>query len=252
MFAVALFFVAVIGLAAGVVLEGGLGFARMSAKHAAAHYAQIALTPGRRQLLNGLATQIASGTRALEAPAPLAEEPACESTPCPFTLATTFALQGTLGDDESPNVVATEIQQHPKIAEGRVAATITETVRATDGTPLAVRTEYVTLRTFAVPPFVAIDGLTDASGARDVPFEGDAGGCNPSLPSACDANNSSSGSTPAPVASMNPADTRIHALRECVSNGTGTCPQQFVSADPTNTPAQSAWYNANAESGWSR
>ena len=252
MLAVAIFFVAIIGLAAGVVLEGGLGFARMSAKHAAAHYAQIALAQARTQLLTGIATQISSGTRTLVAPAPLASAPACEATPCPFMLAATFALQGTLGDDESPNVVATEIQQHPKIAEGRVAATITETVSAADGTPLAVRTEYVTLRTFSVPPYVAIDGMTDGSGARDVPLEGDAGGCDPASPSACDANNNSLGSTPAPVASMNPADTRIHALSECVSTGTGTCPEQFVSVDPINTPAQSAWFNANAGSGWSR
>jgi hypothetical protein len=249
---VALFFLAVIGLATGVVLEGGLGFARISARHAAAHYAQAGLAQARTQLLDGIAAQIASGASMLQAPAPLGPHAACAATPCPFTLGASFALQGTLSDDQSPNVVATDVQQYPKIAEGRVAATITETVSASDGATLAVRTEYVTLRTFGVPPYVAIDGLTDAGGARDVPFEGDAGGCDPTSPSACDANNTSPGSTPAPVASMNPGDTRIHALSECVAGGTGTCPQQFISVDPTNTPAQSAWYNANAQAEWSR
>ena len=252
MLAVALFSIAIIGLAAGVALEGALGFARISARHAASHYAQIGLAQARLQLQNGIAAQVAAGVHDFQAPAALAATPACESTPCPFTLAATFALQGALGDIESPNVVATSVQSHPAIAEGRVAATITETVSAADGAALAVRTEYVTLRTFGVPPYAAIDGMTDASAARDVSLEGDAGGCDPTAPSTCDANNASTGSTPAPVALMNPGDTRIHALRECVAGGTGACAQQFVSADPANTPP-SAWYNANAQSnGWSR
>ncbi len=234
MLAVALFSIAIIGLAAGVALEGGLGFARVSARHAAAHYAQIGLAQARLQLQNGLAAQIAAGTRDLQAPAALSAAPACESTPCPFTLAAVFALQGALGDNGSPNVVATSVQPYPTIAEGRIAATITETVSAADGATLAVRTEYVTLRTFGVSPYVAIDGMTDASAARDVPLEGDAGGCDPTTPSTCDASNTSNGSTPAPVAVMNPGDTRIHALTECVAGGTGSCAQQFVSADPVN------------------
>lgn len=253
MLAVAIFSLAIIGLTAGVVLEGGLGFARVSARHAAAHYAQIGLAQARLQLQNGLAAEIAAGTHDLQAPAPLPSAPACESTPCPFTLAASFALQGALGDNESPNVVATSVQPYPSIAEGRIAATITETVSAADGTALAVRTEFVTLRTFDVPPYVAIDGMTDESAARDVPLEGDAGGCDPTSPSTCDANNTSTGSTPAPVAVMNPGDTRIHALSECVAGGTGTCAQQWVSDDPLNTPAPRAWYNANAQTnGWSR
>jgi hypothetical protein len=251
--AVALFSIAIIGLAAGVAIEGGLGFARISARHAAAHYAQIGLAQARLQLQNGLAAQIAAGAHDLEAPAALPAAPACESTPCPFTLAAAFELQGALGGSGTPNVVATSVQPYPTIAEGRIAATITETVSAADGTTLAVRTEYVTLRTFGVPPFVAIDGMTDASAARDVPLEGDAGGCDPTTPSTCDANNATSGSTPAPVAVMNPGDTRIHALTECVAGGTGSCGQQFVSADPVISPAPSGWYNANAQStGWSR
>ena len=253
MLAVALFSIAIIGLAAGVALEGGLGFARISARHAAAHYAQVGLEQARVQLQNGLAAQLAAGRHDLQAPAALPAAPACESTPCPFMLATVFTLQGALGDIESPNVVATSLQPNASIAEGRIAATITETVSAADGAALAVRTEYVTLRTFGVPPYVAIDGMTDASAARDAPLEGDAGGCDPTAPSTCDANNTSNGSTPAPITAMNPGDTRIHALTECVAGGTGSCAQQFISADPINSPAPSAWYNANAQStGWSR
>jgi len=250
--AVALYCIAILGLAAGVALEGALGFARISARHAAAHYAQIGFVQARSQLQSGLAAQIAAGAHDLQAPAALAPAPACLSAPCPFTLAATFALQGALGDNASSNVVATSVQSNAAISEGRLAATITETVGAADGTTIAVRTEYVTLRTFGVPPYVAIDGMTDSAGARDVPLEADAGGCDPTTPSSCDTNNTSSGSTPAPVAVMNPGDTRIHALEECVAGGTGTCAQQYVSVDPVNTPP-SAWYNANAQTnGWSR
>ena len=256
MLATALFCVCIIGLCAGVVLEGGLAFARVSARHAAAHYAQVGLAQSREYLLAAIAEQIAAGSKSLVAPGPLAPAPACsDAAPqCPFTFGATFALSGTLGDSGAPNVEATDIQLHPAIAEGRVAATIVNTVATVAGTPLAVRTEYVTLRTFAVPPYAAIDGITDAAAARDVPVEADAAGCNPSLPVSCDANNLSAGAMPAPAGSMNPADTRIHALRECVDGGSGACGGQvYVNADPQHTPAQSPWFNGNAQTnGWSR
>lgn len=248
MLAASLFFAAVIALASGVVLESSLGFARASAKHAAQHYAETGLAQARGTLLQTLASQIASGSRALTAPAPLA------TTSGPFTSSATFALAGDVADSQSSNVSATDLQTHPSIAEGRVAATIVETVRARGGTTLASRTEYVTIRTFALPPYVAIDGTTDGAGARDVPYEADAGGCDPATPSACDANNPSAPSTAAPVGSMSWNDTRIRALRQCVDGGSGACSAQpYVSADPANISAQTPWFNGNAQqSGWSR
>lgn len=248
MLAASLFFAAVIALASGVVLEGSLGFARISAKHAAQHYADAALIQARSALLQELALQIASGAGALKAPAPFAAASGS------LTLSATFALAGDVADAQSANVTATDLQTHPSIAEGRVAATIVETVRAAGGNALASRTEYLTIRTFAIPPYVAVDGITDAAGARDVPYEADAGGCNPATPSACDANNPSAPSTAAPVGSMASGDTRIRALRQCVDGGSGACGSQpYVNADPANIAPQTPWFNGNArENGWSR
>lgn len=256
MLAATLFFTCIIALCAGVVLEGGLAFARVSARHAAAQYAETGLVQARAQLVAGLASQLAAGAQTLHAPAPPAAAPACadSAASCPFTLAAEFALTGTLSDAQAPNVTATDVQTHPAIREGRVAATIVETVASAAGTPLAVRTEFLTLRTLDVAPYVAIDGMTDAAGSRDVPYEADAAGCDPSTPAQCDANNLSSGATPAPVGSMNPADTRIHALSACSDQGTGACHgQPYVSADPPHAPPQTSWFNANAQGdGWSR
>ena len=256
MLAASLFFAAIIALASGIVLEGSLGFARASAKHAAQHYAEAGLAQARATLLQGLASEIASGADTLTPPPPLAAASACDalSESCPFTISATFALAGDVADPQSSNVSATDLQTHPSVAEGRVAATIVETVRARGEAALASRTEYLTIRTFAIPPYVAIDGVTDAAGARDVPFEADAGGCDPAAPSVCDANNPSAPSTAAPAGSMTWSDTRIRALRQCVDGGTGACSSQpYVNADPANISAQTPWFNGNAQqSGWSR
>ncbi|MGH7659729.1 MAG: hypothetical protein ACRENA_02280 [Vulcanimicrobiaceae bacterium] len=256
MLAASLFFVAVIALASGVVLEGSLGFARASAKHAAQHYAESGLGQARAALLQDLAAQIASGASSLTPPPPMAATPACgtSSMTCPFTVAATFAFTGHVADSASPNVDATDLQTHPSILEGRVAATIVETVRARGGTALASRTEYLTVRTFALPPYVAVDGVTDAAGARDVSYEADAGGCDPSTPSACDANNRSAPASAPPAGSMTWNDTRIRALRQCIDDGSGVCSTQpYVSADPANIAPQTPWFNGNAQNGgWTR
>lgn len=256
MLAASLFFAAVLALATGVVLEGSLGFARASAKHVAQHYAESGLAQARAALLQGLASEIASGSRALTAPPPLAATSACgaSSISCPFTVSAAFALAGDVDGSPSSNVVATDLQTHPSIAEGRLAATIIETVRARGGTVLASRTQYLTIRTFTLPPYVAIDGATDAAGARDASYEADAGGCDPATPSACDANNLSAPSTSAPAGSMTWNDTRIRALRQCVDGGNGACASQpYRSADPANISPQTPWFNGNARSnGWSR
>jgi hypothetical protein len=256
MLAASLFFVAVMALACGVVLEGSLGYARASAKHAAQHYLEAGLAQARAALTQSLASQIASATGALNAPQPLAAAPACGgvSVACPFTTSATFTIAGETAGAQTGNVSATNLQTYPMIAEGRVAATIVESVRSRGGALLATRAEYVTLRTFDVPPFVTIDGATDAAGARDVPFEADAGGCDPATPSSCDENNPSAPATSAPAGAMSWNDTRIHALRQCVNGGSGACASQpYTSADPADIAAQTPWFNANAQSdGWSR
>ena len=249
MLAASLFFAAVIALASGVVLEGGLGFTRISTKHAAQHYVEAGLVQARAALLQDLASQIASRAGTLNAPAPVT------AASGPFTSSATFRLVGDVADSQSANVSATDLQTHPSIAEGRVAATIVETVRTRSGTALASRTEYLTVRTFALPPYVAVDGITDGAGARDVPHEADAGGCDPATPAACDANNPTTpSSTAAPAGSMTWSDTRIRALRQCVDGGSGACgAQPYLSADPANIVPKTPWFNGNAQNGgWSR
>jgi len=254
--AVALFFVTIVALAAGAMLEGGLAFARVSAKHAAEHYVELGLASARSALLSQIGSEIASGAQTLEAPPSLAAAPACPANngTCPFVLSAQFALGGTLGGTDASNAVATDLQTYPAISEGRVAATIVETVESTAGVRLASRTEYLTLRTFAIPPYVAVDGTTDAAGARDAPYEADAAGCDPTTPNACDTANESPPATPAPAGTMNPADTRIHALAQCSAGGSGACASQpFASADPPNFSSETTWYNTNAQSdGWAR
>jgi hypothetical protein len=251
----ALLFAAVIALCASAALEGGLAFARVSARHAAQHYAGIGLVRARSQLLAAIGSQVAGGAQTLTAPPPLAPTPLCDeaSSACPFTLSATYALTGALAEGGTANVSAGNVQTLPAIAEDRLAATIVATVSTPAGTPLVVRTEWVTLRTFSVPPYAALDGVTDAAASRDVTAEADAAGCDPASWSACDANNVSPGMQPAPAGSMNPGDTRIHALRACADGGTGRCAgQAYVSADPANAPSATPWFNANAQPrGWS-
>lgn len=251
-----LFYTAVVTLALGLTLEGSLAFARVSARHAAEHYAELGLPAARATLVSGIASQIAAHASQLQAPAPQAPAPACgdDAPACPFTIAASFSLTGVTGDPASGNVSATELQTHPAIAEGRVAATISQTVRSTSGVALATRTQFVTLRTFSIPPYAQVDGVTDAAASRDVPTEADAGGCDPTVPASCDTGNVSSPSTPAPIGLMNPADTRIHALSQCIDGGSGACAgQTYAGADPANIAAQTQWLNENAQSdGWAR
>jgi hypothetical protein len=238
--AVVFIYVAIVGLCAGALVESGVAFARVSARHAAQHYAEIGLVQARAQLVSALAGQVAAGATSLSAPAPAPVAPACGVSPCAFISSATFVLTGTVGGTESPNVYAANLQTHPSISESRVAATIVETVSSSAGAQLAVRTQYVTMRIFRTPPFATIDGVSDAAASRDLPSEGDAGGAL--------------ASAPAPVASMDPADTRIHALTECFDGGSGACGGQiYSSADPPGARAETPWFNANARSeSWSR
>ncbi|MBV8602351.1 MAG: hypothetical protein JO359_12370, partial [Candidatus Eremiobacteraeota bacterium] len=200
-------------------------------------------------LLAGLAAQVRAGFTPLVAPPDLPPTPPCaETVPrCPIAVGARFALTGATAQFAAGgNVSATSLQTHPAVGEGRLAATIVLTIASAGGAPLAVRTEYLTLRTFAVPPYVALDGLTDAGAAREASAEGDSGGCDPSHPATCDANNLAPSSTA--------SDTRIHVVQRCVDGGSGACGgQTYVNADPANAPASTLWSNANAQSdGWTR
>ena len=248
-------YVAVVVLAMGAMLEGSLAFAQISAKHAAQRYAELAIVQARSTLVASVASQVASHAATIAAPPPVAAGPLCASSAnCVFNGSTVFSITGTTAGAQSANVSATELQTHPAIAEGRIAATIVETVSSNSGAVLASRTEYITLRTFAISPYVAVDGTTDAAGARDVPYEADAGGCDPAMPANCDANNPAAAASSPPLGIMNPSDTRIRALRQCIDGGTGACAgQPYADGNPSSIATQTPWYNANAQGGgWSR
>jgi hypothetical protein len=217
-------------LCVAAVLEGGIAFERISVKHAAANYAEVALSQARASLVTGLAAQLRGGAAALSAPEPMTVAAG------PFSVTAAFALGAAGGN---PNAVANALQNHPAIAERRLAARIVETVRDKAGAVVATRAQNVTLRGFGVEPYIAIDGTGDDSASRDVASEADAGGCDPSTPGACDANN--------PSANASPSDTRIHALVQCVGDG---CASQYSNVDRLSA---SAWSNPNAlTNGWSR
>jgi hypothetical protein len=239
----------IVALALAAALDGGLAFARVSARHAAEHYAEVGLAQARAALVGEIAAQVQAGSTRLAAPAPFTSTPGLFAISATFTLGGSTALGGT-----GTNAVAADLQTHPAIAEQRIAATIVERVTASDGTPLATRTAYVTLRTLSVPPFAIVEGISDAAGAREVASQADAAGCDPTQPATCDASGLTAAHSAAPLATMDPQDTRIRALSQCIDGGTGACAGvRYVSADPTNTPSATPWYNVGAQgNGWSR
>lgn len=237
------FMSAILALALAATLEGSLAFARASTHRAADRLAENGLGTARATLLAGLAAQ-AKGGAAPSAPPPLARAAACSGTPCPFYLDADFDLGGTTLDDGDPNRNATaeNLQTHPAVAEQRLAARITAHVTAADGSLLAQRTELLTLRTTAVPPYVIVDGSSDGDGTRDGASEADAAGCDPGAAGSCD-----------PGAPAPPADTRIHVERICTDGGTGACAAAGERVRFEDAFASTPWANRNAVApSWSR
>jgi hypothetical protein len=204
-----------------------------SAKHVAVRYANVALERAQDELLDSLAAQVlAHGPSGpFVAPAPSAAVPACSAQPCAIFVATQVQIAGQTAAGTTGNAVAANVQQQTGVAEGRVAAILTSAVTNAAGGLLARATRRVTLRTFAVAPYVALGGVDDgvAGNASVADFAG-----------SCDG--SSCGGT----------DNRIHALLRCADPVTpANCAgQPYRSAD---TFSSKGWQNANAASdGWSR
>ena len=246
----------VLALCVGAALDGALALGRASAKHAAEHYAEMGLSQSRAALLGGIAAQVQAGVPQLEAPPPLPPTAACSSatTTCPFSISATFALAGSTASSSNADALASSVQSHPAIAEQRVAATIVQTVAGADGTPLAIRTVLATIRTLAVPPYAILEGFSDAAGARDAATAADAAGCDPTQPASCDARGLAAAQTAAPVATMDPQDTRVRALSQCIDGGSGACGGvRYVSADPSGVATSTPWFNGDAQAAaWSR
>jgi hypothetical protein len=143
--------------------------------------------------------------------------------------------------------VATDAQCSPWVWETRMSGSVDVTVfSGPPGAPgsalLAERTETLTFRLFADPPFVAVVGLKDGD-ARD-PTSDDVNGVSPhegDLGGYASTTNPMVGSGVPPPAS----DTTIHIYYQCQNpvNGSSVCPgPPFPAGDsPKNLP----WHHGN-------
>jgi hypothetical protein len=204
------------------------------ARHVAARYANVALERAQDDLMEALAAQVAaSGPRGpFLAPTPGPPQPACAAPPCAFLIATQAQLSGQTAAMFPGVAVAANVQQNAGVAEQRVAALLTVTIANAGGAVFARAVRRVTLRTFAVAPYVALSGVDEPIAAN--PNVADFAGT-------CDGNASCGG-----------VDNRIHALLRChdpvrPANCAG---QLYRQAD---TFSSNTWQNGNATTdSWSR
>ena len=124
---------------------------------------------GLAALRTQLQTQISSGT-APTAPPPTTATCVSGDTPCSYSAVETI----TLTTQTTPAPAATcapgaasecanNLQAHPLVNEGRVAAAISTAISDSSGTVLLTRVRYVSFRTFAVAPYVALIGERDGT-----------------------------------------------------------------------------------------
>lgn len=128
--------------------------------------------------------------------------PACAGSaqPCRYRTGATIALTQPAAETfaaacnpYASNCAANE-EANTYVDEHRLSARITVTVTAPDGTLIAARAGGVILRTFSVPPYVAIAGSRDGSfdGFMTARAPGDDGGVLPATPDPCAAASASS------------------------------------------------------------
>jgi hypothetical protein len=179
MLAGALFYTALIALAATTILSAGLAMTRMS----------IALT----SLQERVSAQMRAGGIPNPAPSFTPIPSACANASCTYTSTETIALTEeaapTAGPscDVSQSNCAPNVQANSYVAESRVTALITVTITDGSGSTIAKRSGTAVLRTFNTPPYVAIAGSRD--GAFDDVLAshaaGDDGGAPPATPNPC-------------------------------------------------------------------
>ena len=228
-------------LALVTVALGGLGvatsLAAASERHAAMHYADIALEQARYALVAQIAAQVRAGAPdgpfVLPSPDPLeplcVTPPAATAPPCVLAMRTSAVLLGQTGGGAAPNEVAENVQRAPGASENRLAAKISATVVTPFG--VVIRSRTVLLRTYAAPPYASDDGSDEPNAGGVV--SGDSGGT-------CDGSAACGG-----------VDTRIHAKLVCSNPlDPARCsgmPDRYVDAFQNED-----WANAHAvPGGWS-
>lgn len=195
MLANALFYVALIALAASTCLSAGLAMTRITMTRMAQHALAAGYQRASASLQQTLAADIASGVSPEAVPSFTPLPPACAvvETPCRYTTRASIALtqMGTQAAssacDPSATNCAVNEEANAYVNERRVPARITVTVSGPSGEVLAVRSSDVIVRTFTSAPYAAI------AGARDGSFDtvtredraGDDGGTLPATPDPC-------------------------------------------------------------------
>jgi len=237
------FLVGALALVVATMLETQLLFAKTAVRRTAEAYISVASGVATATLLRQLAGEIAAnGAGSSLTVQPLA--PQCAATgACAFMIGATYAVTGSTTSGSGSDV-AENVQTDALAQEARVSIAMTLSVTDAQGSPLASRSELLTVRTFDAPPYAAVSGVADAAAPTALVAEGDTAGCDPGTPSTCD-----------PHASMSYLDTtEIFATRVCAlespGNG-GTCPTYAPVAE--GGFASPSWQNGNiAPPGWAR
>ncbi len=212
-------------------LQVATSLASAAERHAALHYADIALEQARYALVVQIAAQVRAGTPdgpfVLPTPDPLT--PLCVTplgatpAPCNFAVRTSVSLLGQTGTAAAPNEVAENVERAPGASENRLAAKISALVVTPVGT--VVRSRTMLLRTYAAPPYASDDGSDEPDVGGIV--SGDSGGT-------CDGSAACGG-----------VDSRIHAKLVCSdARDPSRCsgvPDRYVDAFQNES-----WQNAHA------
>lgn len=264
MLGAALWFVVVLALLAGVVLDGAAAFARAAVQTAADHALEGAMHDAVADYQNRLQMAIAQSAAPLapadgfagaapsldgyaSALAALPDPLQGSSTPSPaFTVAytvtpTTLAAPACgSGGAALPDAIGW-LQCSGMVQESRMSLHVVARALDAAGELLAQRDTFVSLRLFAEPPYSAAVGNSDAAADAPAdsdalvapPHEGDVGGATVS------------GIAPATTAGAPPLDgTSIHVRYEC-HDGAGHCANAAPPDPDAALAAGSSWSNGN-------
>lgn len=145
--------------------------ANVAVRRAAARYADSGYTWAVQRVRAGIVAQISVGTDPRGPFASISPATFCavQTQPCDFAVDPQIEIEpATLPPSplacSSDQTCARNLQINPYVREARVSAHIVVLVTAADGALLARRAQFLTLRTFGTPPYVASAGISDDAG----------------------------------------------------------------------------------------
>jgi hypothetical protein len=194
MLANALFYAALLAVAAMTFLSAGLAMTRMTNVRVAQTYLSAGYQRAIASLERGVAAQMKSGGLSNPLPTFTPLPPACANagTGCVYQTSATITVAAANPTpratcDPSRSNCARNEEANAYVKEGRIPARIAVFVTTTGGAQLATRTTDVVVRTIATPPYVIIAGTRDGT-FDDVASShaaGDDGGVAPATPDPC-------------------------------------------------------------------